>query len=72
MSTPQLDPHAVYFIEELSGFLRVSRRTIERARRHGTFPIPELSSLDKRPRWSGESILAYLTRQPMHRLRRSA
>jgi hypothetical protein len=58
--TPTVEPTAVYLLEDLPGLLRVSRRTIERLRRHGAFPIPELPSLDKRPRWSGDAILRYL------------
>lgn len=57
---PTLDPLAVYFLEDLPGLLRVSRRTIERLRRQGAFPIAELPSLDKRPRWSGTQIQRFL------------
>lgn len=70
MSSTTLDPTAVYFIEDLSRVLRVSRRTIERLRRHGAFPIAELPSLDKRPRWSGADVLRYLEGQRQDKLLR--
>lgn len=63
MSTTALEATGVYFIEDLCRVLHVSRRTIQRLRRYGAFPIPELSALDKRPRWSGRDVLAYLERQ---------
>lgn len=54
---------AVLFLDDLCRELRISRRTIERLRRHRCFPIPELPSLDKRPRWSATAVAAYLTGQ---------
>ena len=42
----------VLFIDDLTALLRVSRSTIERRLREGTFPIPTLDPLDRRPRWS--------------------
>lgn len=51
---------AVYFIEDLVRELRISRSTIERARRHGAFPLPELETLDRRPRWSKAAVERYL------------
>lgn len=51
---------AVLFLEEVAGILRVSRSTIERRRRDGTFPIPELPSLDRRPRWSRSEVERYV------------
>lgn len=61
MSTPQtIDPTGVYFLEDLCGFLNVSRRTLERRRSQGLLPLRELPSLDKRPRFSGAEILRYL------------
>jgi predicted DNA-binding transcriptional regulator AlpA len=50
----------VLFLDDLCAELQVSRRTVERLRRHGAFPIPELPSLDKRPRWSRVAVDAYL------------
>ncbi len=50
----------VLFIEDLVSVLRTSRSTIERGRRGGTFPIPELPSIDGRPRWSRQAVEAYL------------
>jgi predicted DNA-binding transcriptional regulator AlpA len=43
---------AVLFLGDVADMLRVSRSTIERRRRDGTFPIPALPPLDRRPRWS--------------------
>ena len=37
-----------------------SRSTIERRRRAGSFPIPELPSIDERPRWSRQAVERYL------------
>ena len=51
---------AVLFLEDVADMLRVSRSTIERRRRAGTFPIPELPSLDRRPRWSVKAVEQYL------------
>ena len=50
----------VLFLEDLCRALRVSRRTVERLRRHGAFPIPTLPSLDKRPRWSRAAVETFL------------
>ena len=50
----------VLFIEDVARILRTSRSTIERRRRAGTFPIPELPSIDERPRWSRQAVERYL------------
>jgi len=50
----------VLFIDDLARQLRTSRRTIARLRRQRVFPIPELDSLDKRPRWSRVAVDRYL------------
>jgi hypothetical protein len=50
----------VLFIEDVARVLRTSRSTIERRRRAGTFPIPELPSIDERPRWSRQAVERYL------------
>jgi hypothetical protein len=50
----------VLFIEDLAVILRTSRSTIERRRRSGTLPIPELPSIDERPRWSRQAVERYL------------
>lgn len=52
--------HDVLFMEDLAIVLRTSRSTIERRRRAGTFPIPELPSIDERPRWSRHAVERYL------------
>lgn len=47
----------VCFIDDVARVLRTSRRQIQRLRRYGSFPIPEMPALDsKRPRWSGEAV----------------
>lgn len=58
-STPDTT-EVVLFIDDLVRLLRTSRSTIERRRRAGTFPIPELPSLDERPRWSRQAVDQYL------------
>jgi hypothetical protein len=50
----------VLFIDDLVDILRTSRSTIERRRRAGTFRIPELPSIDERPRWSRQAVEGYL------------
>ena len=50
----------VLFIEDLVQIFRTSRSTIERRRRSGTFPIPELPAIDERPRWSRQAVERYL------------
>jgi hypothetical protein len=54
---------AVCFLEDLSRILRVSRRTLDRRRRHGALPIRELPRIDKRPRWSGAEVQKFLEGQ---------
>ena len=66
---------AVCFLDDLSRVLRVSRRTLERLRRHNALPIRELPALDKRPRWSGADVQKFLDGQPQlirRSLKRSA
>jgi hypothetical protein len=50
----------VYFVEDLVALLGVSLRTIHRKRRHGVFPIPELPTVDSRPRWSRAVVRRFL------------
>jgi hypothetical protein len=50
----------VLFIEDVARTLRTSRSTIERRRRSGMFPIPELPAIDERPRWSRQAVERYL------------
>ncbi len=64
VSTPVERPresHDVLFQDELAVLLRVSRATIERRRREGSFPIPELPGIDNRPRWSRRAVEQYLS-----------
>jgi hypothetical protein len=51
----------VFFIEDVARVLRTSRSTIERRRRNGSFPVPELPRLDGRPRWSRQAVERFLT-----------
>jgi predicted DNA-binding transcriptional regulator AlpA len=55
------ESHDVLFQNELASLLRVSRATIERRRREGSFPIPELPGIDNRPRWSRRAVEQYLS-----------
>jgi hypothetical protein len=50
----------ILFIDDVARVLRTSRSTIERRRRAGSFPIPELPSIDERPRWSRQAVERYL------------
>lgn len=50
----------VCFVEDVCEALRISRRTLERLRRHRAFPIAELPALDKRPRWSGAAVERFI------------
>ena len=50
----------VLFIEDVARILRTSRSTVERRRGGGTFPIPELPSIDGRPRWSRQAVERFL------------
>jgi predicted DNA-binding transcriptional regulator AlpA len=58
---PPREAHDVLFQDELAILLRVSRATIERRRREGSFPIPELPGIDNRPRWSRRAVEQYLS-----------
>lgn len=64
MSAPQTSD-AVLFLEDVCRELKVARRTVERLRRHGAFPIPELPALDKRPRWSRSAVNAFLEQRQL-------
>jgi len=60
----------VCFLDDVARILRMSRRTIEKLRRHGAFPIRELPALDKRPRWTGAAVRKFLSEsQPSTRPR---
>ena len=54
------------FIDDVCRELNVSRRTVERLRRHGAFPIPEMPSLDKRPRWLRAKVEAFKASEREH------
>jgi len=60
LGQPSTSTPDVLFIEDVARILRTSRSTIERRRRAGTFPIPELPSIDERPRWSRHAVEGYL------------
>jgi hypothetical protein len=51
----------VLFIDDVARMMRTSRSTIERRRRRGSFPIPELPAVDNRPRWSRQAVERYLS-----------
>jgi hypothetical protein len=53
----------VLFIEEVAKEIRTSVTTIRRLRRFGAFPIPELDSIDKRPRWGRADVERYKARE---------
>lgn len=61
---------AVCLLDDMARILKTSRRTIEKLRRTRTFPIPELPSFDKRPRWSGDVVRQYLATNGQVKLRR--
>lgn len=50
----------VCFIDDVARALRTSRTSVKRLRRVGNFPIPELPSIDKRPRWSGLAVRKFI------------
>jgi hypothetical protein len=60
LGQPSTSTPDVLFIEDVARILRTSRSTIERRRRAGTFPIPELPGIDERPRWSRRAVEGYL------------
>jgi hypothetical protein len=57
------DIPSVCFIEDVARALRTSVRTVKRLRRYRAFPIPELPTIDRRPRWSGEAVRRYVDGQ---------
>lgn len=50
-------------IDDLCRILKVSRRSIQRARADRRFPIPELDAIDSFPRWAGADVQRYLERR---------
>jgi hypothetical protein len=67
--TPEIPD--VCFIADVARALRTSETTVRKLRRHRAFPIEELPSIDKRPRWSGAAVRRYLDGQTeSRRLRR--
>lgn len=54
------DSNDVLFIADLARILRVSRDTIDRRLKAGSFPIPELPRIDSRHRWSVDAVERYL------------
>ena len=51
---------AVCFVEDVCEALRISRRTFERLQRHGAFPVSELPRLDRKKRFSGAAVTAFI------------
>jgi hypothetical protein len=69
-STPRLSTieSDILFIDDLAQVVRASRTTIERRRKDGSLPFPELPSIDKRPRWSRRVVTEILSsRSPQRR-----
>jgi len=67
------DIPTVCFIDDLCRVLGISRTTVKRLRRHRAFPIEEMPSLDKRPRWSGARVREFIAeRKVSRRIRRIA
>ena len=60
VSPVQLDAD-ILFIDDLAQVLRTSKTTIERRRRDGSLPFPELPAIDKRPRWSRLVVEEFLS-----------
>jgi excisionase family DNA binding protein len=50
----------VLTIDELAKELKISRRTIEKRLRAGTWPINEIERLDKKHRWSRSAVDEFL------------
>ena len=50
----------VCFLEDVARALRTSVTTVKRLRRHRALQIPELPSIDKRPRWSGKDVREFV------------
>jgi hypothetical protein len=69
--TPDEIPN-VCFLDDVAKHLRVSRRTIEKLRRHRCFPIREMDALDKRPRWSGDAVRRFIESGSALSIRRRA
>lgn len=57
---PADDIPATCLVGDLVRILQTSRATIDRRRKSGAFPIPELPAIDKRPRWSGAAVRRFL------------
>lgn len=51
----------IYFIDDLATLFRTSRRTIDRRRKNGTFPVAELPAIDNKPRWSKAAVMRFLS-----------
>lgn len=54
---------AVCLDEDICRIFHVSLTTLKRRRRHGTFPVPPLPSLDRRHRYSRQDVIAVLERR---------
>ena len=50
----------VCLLGDVCRHLRISRSTLKRLRRAHAFPIRELPSLDKHPRWSGADVRRFI------------
>jgi predicted DNA-binding transcriptional regulator AlpA len=50
-------------IEDICRIWQKSRRTFQRLRRQGAFPVPEITPGERHPRWSGAEFEKFLNRQ---------
>ena len=63
------DIPAVCFDPDLQRIFQWKQRTIQKRRRAGTFPIPELPRVDRRHRYSRRDVIAFLERDTDQRIR---
>jgi len=57
-ATPEIP--TVCLVDDICRLLKISRSTLTRLRRARAFPIRELPSLDKHPRWSGADVQRFI------------
>ena len=53
----------VLYDQDITALLDISLRTLKRQRRLGTFPIPELPTLDRRHRYGRTDVERFLNRE---------
>lgn len=72
MSDDVLDVPPVCLDEDVCRLLRISPKALQRKRRAGTFPIPELESFDRKHRYSGRDLIAFINREVPQTSRRGS